>query len=149
MPKARKTNPEPAENEPRRRNRERTLSDLKLALFRLERSGRKVSLKAVADEAKVSPSLLNNRYPDFAEQVRAIMGKAIRQQRDDKADQLLKARQTNRELRALVDTQSTEITRLASVNEALRSENTLLRAIADGKVARGSFLRKNSQEELS
>ncbi|MBK7424571.1 MAG: hypothetical protein IPJ48_16630 [Propionivibrio sp.] len=66
---------------PRKRDRERTLHQLNLALIRVQRRGEKVTLKAVADEAKVSPPLINNRYPDFAEQVRTIMGKTIRQQR--------------------------------------------------------------------
>jgi AcrR family transcriptional regulator len=48
-----------------------------LALQRLQEAGKKVTLRAVAEEAKLSPPLLNNRYPDFAEQVRAIMGKAV------------------------------------------------------------------------
>jgi AcrR family transcriptional regulator len=98
-----------------------------------------VTLKAVADEAKVSPPLINNRYPDFAEQVRAVTGKAIRQQRNEKAELLVKEREKNRKLRELVDSQLVEITKLASVNEALRTEMALLKAIAEGKVTRGPF----------
>jgi len=131
---------------PRKRDRERTLSDLKSALVRLQRAGKKVTLRAVAQEAKVSPSLLNNRYPDFAEQVRAIMGKTVRQQRNEKADLLTKEREKNRKLRELVDSQLVEITRLASVNEALRAELALQKAVADGKVARGSFGRKTTEQ---
>lgn len=124
---------------PRKRDRERTLHQLNLALIRVQRRGEKVTLKAVADEAKVSPPLINNRYPDFAEQVRAVMGKAIRQQRNEKADLLVKERDKNRKLRELVDSQLVEIIKLASVNETLRTEMALLKAIAEGKVARGSF----------
>lgn len=124
---------------PRKRDRERTLHQLNLALFRVQRRGEKVTLKAVADEAKVSPPLINNRYPDFAEQVRAVTGKAIRQQRNEKAELLVKEREKNRKLRELVDSQLVEITKLASVNETLRTEMALLKAIADGKVARGPF----------
>ena len=124
---------------PRKRDRERTLHQLNLALIRVQRRGEKVTLKAVADEAKVSPPLINNRYPDFAEQVRAVTGKAIRQQRNEKAELLVKEREKNRKLRELVDSQLVEITKLASVNESLRTEMALLKAIADGKVARGQF----------
>lgn len=124
---------------PRKRDRERTLHQLNLALIRVQRRGEKVTLKAVADEAKVSPPLINNRYPDFAEQVRAVTGKAIRQQRNEKAELLVKEREKNRKLRELVDSQLVEITKLASVNESLRIEMALLKAIAEGKVARGSF----------
>lgn len=93
----------------------------------------------------MSPSLLNNRYPDFAEQVRAIMGKTVRKQRNEKADLLAKEREKNRTLRELVDSQLVEITRLASVNEALRAELALQKAIAEGKVARGAFGRKTTK----
>ena len=132
---------------PRKRDRERTLHQLNLALIRVQRRGEKVTLKAVADEAKVSPPLINNRYPDFAEQVRAVTGKAIRQQRNEKAELLVKERERNRKLRELVDSQLVEITRLASVNEALRTEMALLKAIAAGKVAMGQFGRKNEVEK--
>lgn len=124
---------------PRKRDRKRTLDQLKLALARVQRRGGKVTLKAVADEAKVSPPLLNNRYPDFAEQVRAVMGKAIRQQRNEKADLLLEEREKNRKLREMVESQLAEIIKLASVNEALRTEMALLKAIAEGKVTKGTF----------
>ena len=132
---------------PRKRDRERTLHQLNLALIRLQRKGVKVTLKAVADEAKVSPPLINNRYPDFAEQVRAINGKAIRQQRNEKAELLVIEREKNRKLRELVDSQLVEITRLASVNEMLRTEMALLKAIADGKVTRGLFGRKGEAKQ--
>lgn len=123
----------------RGRNRERTLQELELALHRLQRAGGKVTLKAVAEEAGVSPPLINNRYPDFAEKVRAIMGKAVRQQRDEKADLLTDEREKNRKLREQVASQQAEIRKLASVNEALRAELALQQAIAEGKVSRGAF----------
>lgn len=132
---------------PRQRDRARTLNELQLALHRLQRAGVKITLKAVAVEAKVSPPLINNRYPDFAEQVRAIVGKTVRQQRNEKADLLTKEREKIRKLRELVDSQLVEITRLASVNEALRAELTLQAAIVEGKVARGSFGRKTAENK--
>jgi AcrR family transcriptional regulator len=127
----------------RGRNRERTLQELQLALHRLQRAGVKITLKAVADEAKVSPPLINNRYPDFAEEVRAIMGKAVRQQRDEKAILLTQEREKNRTLRELVASQLAEIKKLASVNESLRAELALQQAIAAGKVSKGPFGRVN------
>ena len=132
---------------PRKRDRERTLHQLNLALIRVQRRGEKVTLKAVADEARVSPPLINNRYPDFAEQVRAVTGKAIRQQKNEKAELLVKEREKNRKLRELVNSQLVEITKLASVNETLRTEMALLKAIAEGKVARGQFGRKSGVEK--
>lgn len=123
----------------RNRSREQTLKELELALHRVQRAGQKITLKAVAIEANVSPPLINNRYPDFAEKVRAITGKTVRQQRDEKADLLAQEREKNRNLNELVNSQLTEIRKLASVNEALRVELALHRAIAEGKVAQGTF----------
>lgn len=140
MPKAQPANRDG--NAPRKRDREHTLSELKHALKRLQGAGKKVTLRAVAEEAQVSPALLNNRYPDFAEQVRAIIGKTVRQQRNEKADLLIKERKRNHQLRELVESQLVEITRLASVNESLRAELALQKAIAEGKVAQGAFGRK-------
>ena len=70
----------------RGRNRERTLQELQLALHRLQRTGAKITLKSVAVEANVSPPLINNRYPDFAEEVRAINGSPAAQRKSGPAD---------------------------------------------------------------
>lgn len=121
---------------PRQKSRERTLAELQGALNRLQGSGQKITLKAVAVLANVSPSLLNHRYPDFAEKVRGLVGRTIRQQRNEKADLLVAEREKNRQLRALIDSQLEEITRLASVNEALRQELAVQRAMAEGKVTK-------------
>lgn len=102
-------------------------------------------MKAVAEEAKVTPPLINNRYPDFAERVRAIIGKTVRQQRNEKADLLAEEREKNRKLRTQIDSQLVEITRLASVNESLRAELAVQKAISEGKVARGEFGRKTTE----
>lgn len=126
----------------RTRNRKRTLEELNQALSRLQRNGEKITLKAVADEAGVSAPLLNNRYPDFAEQVRAIVGKSVREQRNKKVDLLSQEREKNRELRELSKSQLAEIRKLASINEALRVEIALCKAIAESKVTRGDFGRK-------
>ncbi|MEI7762468.1 MAG: TetR family transcriptional regulator [Comamonadaceae bacterium] len=130
---------------PRQRDRERTLKELQLALHRLQLAGRKVSIKGVAEEAKVTPALIHNRYPDFAEQVRTLTNKSTRAQRDEKHDLLQREREKNRQLRALVDQQIKEFADMASVNEALRAEISLLNAMADGKVLKGPFGGKNDE----
>lgn len=130
---------------PRQRDRERTLKELQLALHRLQLAGRKVSIKGVAEEAKVTPALIHNRYPDFAEQVRTLTIKSTRAQRDEKHDLLQREREKNRQLRALVDQQIKEFADMASVNEALRAEISLLNAMADGKVLKGPFGGKNDE----
>lgn len=131
--------------DPRRRDRKSTLSDLELALHRLQKRGEKITLAAVSKEAGVSSALMHNRYPDFAEQVRAIIGKGLRKQRDDKANELSRAKDRIKELNELVATQLEEIIRLASVNEMLVKEQAILKAIADGKVTRGQFGLKLSE----
>jgi len=132
---------------PRQRDRERTLTELQLALHRLQRAGKKVSIKGIAEEAKVTPALIHNRYPDFAEQVRALTIKSTRAQRDEKHDLLQAEREKNRKLRALVDQQIKEFADLASVNEALRAENALLKAMDEGKVLKGPFGRKSAEKQ--
>jgi hypothetical protein len=111
----------------------------------LQRAGRKVSIKGIAEEAKVTPALIHNRYPDFAEQVRTLTIKSTRAQRDEKRDLLQREREKNRQLRALMDQQIKEFADLASVNEGLRAENSLLNAMADGKVLKGSFGERNDE----
>ncbi|QIN67968.1 hypothetical protein SBC1_80150 (plasmid) [Caballeronia sp. SBC1] len=79
---------------PRRHDRERTLTELQLALSRLQRASKKVSISAVAKEAKVTPALIHNTYPDFAEQVRVLINKSTRAQRDNKHQELQLQRAT-------------------------------------------------------
>jgi AcrR family transcriptional regulator len=147
-PQPRNAEPMSAEAKPpRQRNRERTLTELQLAMHRLQRAGKKVSIKGIAEEAKVTPALIHNRYPDFAEQVRTLTIKSTRAQRDEKHELLQREREKNRQLRALVDQQIKEFADLASVNEALRAENSLLKAMAEGKVLKGQFKRKTDQEQ--
>ncbi len=133
--------------DPRRRDRKCTLSELDAALQRLQTRGEKITLAAVSKEAGVSPALMHNRYPDFAERVRAVIGKGLRKQRDDKATELIRAKERIKELNELVSTQHEEIIRLASVNEMLVKEMAILKAIADGKVTRGQFGRKQSETD--
>ncbi len=114
--------------------REQTKARLEEALRALQQSGQKVTLKSVAERAGVSPSLLNHRYQDFAEQVRGLVGRTIRQQRKDVATQLAEERERNRQLRATVEEHLAEIRALASKNEALRKELAVQQAIADGRV---------------
>ena len=147
MSKTQPAKAQPTDDAPRGRNRERTLNELQLALHRLQRAGKKVTLRAVAEEAKVTPALIGNRYPDFAEQVKAIIGKTIRQQRNEKDDLLTQERARNRQLREQVDSQLIEITRLASVNEALRAELALQKAIVEGKVTKVPFGQKKTENE--
>ena len=127
------TNQSPLENKPRSRDRDKTESELKLALHRLQKREVKVSIAAVAKEAGVTPALLHNRYPDFAEEIRKLVGKATRTQRDTKHELLMAEREKNRQLREQITGLMSELTNLASINESVRAELVLARAIASGK----------------
>lgn len=119
---------------PRRRSREKTCEELQLAMLRVKNKGLKLSISAVAAEAGVSAGLIHNTYPDIAEEIRAQMGRATRQQRDAKAAELTAVKAQMKTLRAERDAALIDVARLASLNETLRQEVTVLRAAASGKV---------------
>lgn len=123
-------------NEPRQRDREKTLFQMRLAMNRLQKREVKVTIAAVAKEAGVTPALIHNRYPDFAEEVRKVVGKTTRAQRDQKHDLLIAEREKNKLLREQVAELMTDLRNLASENEALRAELALQQAIATGNVTR-------------
>lgn len=79
--------------------------------------------------------MINNRYPDFAEKVQARVGKAIRQQSNERADLLLKERAKSRQPLDDIEKQWKEIKRLASVSGVLHNEIEVYNAIYGGKVA--------------
>lgn len=116
------------------RSRERTKAELQLAILRVKNKNIKMSIAAVAAEAGVSPSLVHNTYPDIAEEIRAQVGRSVRQQRDEKATELTNARATLRALREELRAARRDIAKLASVNETLNDEVAVLRAEVDGKV---------------
>lgn len=118
----------------RTRDREKTREELQFAMLRVKNKGMKLSIVAVAKEAGYSPSLIHNVYPDLAESIRAQVGRATRQQRDDKVSELAKARETIRELREQLSAANRDIKKFASVNETLREDLAKLKASASGKL---------------
>ncbi|GLC96448.1 hypothetical protein Tamer19_58570 [Cupriavidus sp. TA19] len=122
------------DHSPRRRDRERTLNELQLALGRLQSANKKVSISAVAKEADVTPALIHNTYPDFAERIRTLVHRSARAQRDDKHHELKLQRAANAQLYKVIADQNKEIVDLASINEALRAEIHVLTRIVEGKV---------------
>ena len=125
-----------SEAEPRQRDREKTLFQMRLAMNRLQKRDAKVSIAAVAKEAGVTPALIHNRYPEFAEEVRKVVGKSTRAQRDQKHELLIAEREKNQQLREQVAELMMDLRNLASENEALRAELVLQQAVAAGNVAR-------------
>lgn len=118
----------------RQRNREKTRDELHSAILRIKNRGKKISISAVAAEAGITPGLIHNTYPDIAESIRAEVGKGTRQQRDDKIAELAETRERMKELSAELKAALADIRRLASINETLRQEVSMLRSAETGTV---------------
>ncbi len=127
-------------------NRKQTIDGIEQAIEQLQASQGKLSISAVAKMAGVTPALIHNTYPDLAEKIRGLVGKATRTQRDDKPSALVREREINRTLRQeLVETRAT-IAKLASVNQTLLNEMAVLKGIATGKVVAILRAREPSSE---
>lgn len=127
-------------------NRKQTIDGIEQAIEQLQASQGKLSISAVAKMAGVTPALIHNTYPDLAEKIRGLVGKATRTQRDAKHSALVREREINRTLRKeLVETRAT-IAKLASVNQTLLNEMAVLKGIATGKVVAILRAREPSSE---
>ena len=121
-----------------------TEKELEFALIRLKAGRprivdkkRKISISALAEEAGVSDSTIHNRYPQIAAEVREIIGKAHKAQRDEKNEKLKSEKSKNRELREYIEKLEEDIRKLTSVNATLSTENAQLKAeLASDKVVR-------------
>ena len=127
-------------------NRKQTIDGIEQAIEQLQASQGKLSISAVAKMAGVTPALIHNTYPDLAEKIRGLVGKATRTQRDAKHSARVREREINRALRQeLVETRAT-IAKLASVNQTLLNEMAVLKGIATGKVVAILRAREPSSE---
>ena len=127
-------------------NRKQTIDGIQQAIEQLQASQGKLSISAVAKMAGVTPALIHNTYPDLAEKIRGLVGKATRTQRDAKHSALVREREINRTLRKeLVETRAT-IAKLASVNQTLLNEIAVLKGVATGKVVAILRAREPSSE---
>lgn len=132
--------------DPKVHNRKQTIDGIEQAIEQLQASQGKLSISAVAKMAGVTPALIHNTYPDLAEKIRGLVGKATRTQRDAKHSALVREREINRTLRKeLVETRAT-IAKLASVNQTLLNEMAVLKGIATGKVVAILRAREPSSE---
>lgn len=109
-------------------NRTKTAAAIRAALKKVEASGRRISIKAVAEEAGVDPSLIHHSYAELAETIRAAAGRTTRKQRDDSRARLAQARIEIAQLKDDVDMLLAELAEAASVNLSLADEVELLRA---------------------
>lgn len=121
-----------------------TEKELKSALMRLKHGRpkivdkkRKISISALAEEASVSDSTIHNRYPEIAAEVREMIGKAHKVQRDEKNEKLKSEKSKSKELREYIEQLEADIRKLTSINATLSNENAQLKAeVASGKVVR-------------
>lgn len=120
------------------RNRAKTKEDLRYAILSLQNRGLKISISAVAREVGVAAPLLHNTYPDIAEEIRRIAGRATREQRDGKRDALAAERIANKALREELVKLKGDLDKLASVNMTLMAQISVLKAVAAGKVVQVS-----------
>jgi len=115
-------------------NRKQTIDGIQQAIEQLQASQGKLSISAVAKMAGVTPALIHNTYPDLAEKIRGLVGKATRTQRDSKHSELVREREANRTLRQELAETKAALAKLASVNQVLLNEVAVLNGIATGKV---------------
>lgn len=121
-----------------------TEKELKNALIRLKHGRpkvvdkeRKISISALAEEAGVSDSTIHNRYPEIAAEIREIIGKEHKTQRDEKSEKLKIEKAKNKELRDHIEHLESDIRKLTSINATLSNENVKLKAeMTSGKVIR-------------
>lgn len=71
MAKARRS-----EENAKAKRRKSTASLIQQAIAQLQAENAKVTISAVAKAANITPALVHNTYPDLAEQIRRISGKA-------------------------------------------------------------------------
>jgi transposase-like protein len=107
---------------------------MQTAILRLKNRNERITISAVARETGVSAALLHNTYPDVAEQIRALQGKASRAQRDDLRIEVARLRDENAKLRAEKEIAEADARRLASMLETLRHELARAAAVGTGKV---------------
>lgn len=116
------------------RSRKKTVDEIQQAIAQVQVGQGKVSISAVAKVAGVTPALIHNTYPDLAEKIRGLVGKATRTQRDTKHEALVQEREINRALRQELAQVRADLAKLASVNQVLLNEVALLKGVATGKV---------------
>ena len=123
-------------NDPKARSRKKTVDEIQRAIVQLQADQGKLSISAVAKLAEVTPGLIHNTYPDLAEKIRGLVGKATRAQRDAKHDALVHEREVNRALRQELAETRADLSKLASINQVLVHEVALLKGMATGRWSR-------------
>lgn len=110
-------------------NESDTHKRIRLAIVRIEQGrpnivdkSRKISVKAVAEEAGVSRNTITRDHPDLDTRIKGGQDKTIRQARDAKHEELKKEKARNKELRR-------EVAHLRELLANVQSQNATLFAI--------------------
>ncbi|POP54773.1 TetR family transcriptional regulator [Zhongshania marina] len=113
-----------------------TNNKIRRAIVRIENgkpkiisADRKMSIKAVAEEAGVSDSLIHKDYPTLLERIKKNQGKEIRAEKKRKHDALNAEREKNQALRQENKELKYQVVELASINARLELELSTLRSI--------------------
>lgn len=116
------------------RNKSKTLEALQYAIARLEMAGSKITISSVARDADVTPALIHNTYPDVAEKIRQLIGKATRTQRNAQHTQAKRQVEITRELQEEITKLKADYADLASANLTLQIELDHLKAVGRSNV---------------
>ena len=117
-----------------------THNKIRMAIVRMEKgkpkvvsSDRKISIKAVAEEAGVSDSLIHKDHSDLVRRIYKNNDKDYRSERDKKHQELKAERVKSKELRGRVAELESQLRKLTSINARLELELTTLRSVKNSQ----------------
>ena len=117
-----------------------THNKIRMAIVRMEKgkpkvvsSDRKISIKAVAEEAGVSDSLIHKDHSDLVRRIYGNNDKDYRSERDKKHQELKAERLKSKELRGRVAELESQLRKLTSINARLELELTTLRSVKNSQ----------------
>jgi hypothetical protein len=117
-----------------------THNKIRMAIVRMEKgkpkvvsSDRKISIKAVAEEAGVSDSLIHKDHSDLVRRIYGNNDKDYRSERDKKHQELKAERVKSKELRGRVAELESQLRKLTSINARLELELTTLRSVKNSQ----------------
>ena len=117
-----------------------THNKIRMAIVRMEKgkpkvvsSDRKISIKAVAEEAGVSDSLIHKDHSDLVRRIYKNNDKDYRSERDKKHQELKAERAKSKELRGRVAELESQLRKLTSINARLELELTTLRSVKNSQ----------------
>lgn len=117
-----------------------THNKIRMAIVRMEKgkpkvvsSDRKISIKAVAEEAGVSDSLIHKDHSDLVRRIYRNNDKDYRSERDKKHQELKAERVKSKELRGRVAELESQLRKLTSINARLELELTTLRSVKNSQ----------------